>query len=52
MINRVSKNRFEELVSIFDKIDTKGLEEKINEIVYKLYELTDEEIKVVEKMNI
>jgi len=31
--------------------DTSDLERKIDEMVYELYELTDEEIKIVERNN-
>ena len=30
------------------KLDTINLERQINELVYKLYELTEEEIKIIE----
>ncbi len=55
-ISEDSKNKLEQLVSkiLLEKesdpnADTELLESEINSMVYKLYDLTDEEIKIIEK---
>jgi type I restriction-modification system DNA methylase subunit len=58
-INLENKNLQKEIIKLVDsilskkkkdiKVDTTELENQIDQLVYKLYELTDEEIKVVEE---
>ncbi|ENQ6619325.1 class I SAM-dependent DNA methyltransferase [Campylobacter lari] len=58
-INSKNEKLANELISLVDEIlnlkeqdknaDTKTQEDKINSIVYKLYNLTEEEIKIIEK---
>ncbi|OCR13748.1 hypothetical protein BA915_07860 [Helicobacter pullorum] len=58
MINSTNKALSNELISLVEQIldskakdpatDTKELESKIDFLVYKLYNLTDDEIKIIE----
>ena len=55
-ISKIPESEQQPFIELVDKIlldkkagrDTKELEEKIDQLVYKLYELTEEEIKLVE----
>ncbi|MCI5786607.1 MAG: hypothetical protein MR025_04035 [Helicobacter trogontum] len=59
MIDSTNKALSDELISLVEQIldskakdptkDTKELESKIDSLVYKLYHLTDDEIKIIEK---
>ena len=56
-LHRTSKNEQQPFIALVDKIltakqqgqDTTALESQINQMVYKLYDLTDNEIKIIEK---
>ncbi len=56
-LHRTSKNEQQPFIALVDKIltakqqgqDTHTLESQINQMVYKLYDLTDNEIKIIEK---
>ncbi|TLD97117.1 hypothetical protein LS80_007015 [Helicobacter trogontum] len=59
MIDSTNKALSDEIISLVEQIldskakdpttDTKELESKIDSLVYKLYHLTDDEIKIIEK---
>ncbi|WP_104718077.1 hypothetical protein [Helicobacter trogontum] len=59
MIDSTNKALSDEIISLVEQIldskakdpttDTKELESKIDFLVYKLYHLTDDEIKIIEK---
>ena len=60
-ITKSNKSLCDEVVKLVDKIleskakdstiDTKKLESKIDSLVYKLYNLTNDEIEIIDKLN-